>query len=71
MVADELVMNKIFVVCEKKVMLDSDLALLYQVETRQLNRAVKRNAHRFPPDFMFQLTENEFENLKSQFATGT
>ncbi len=69
MVTDELVMNKIFIVRGKKVMLDNDLASLYQVETKQLNQAVKRNADRFPPDFMFQLTEIEFENLKSQFAT--
>ena len=50
-------------------MLDRDLAELYQVETKVLNQAVKRNLKRFPPDFMFQVTENEYENLRSQFVT--
>lgn len=56
-----------------KVMLDSDLARLYEVETRILNQAVKRNIERFPEDFMFQLTEEEWKlfNLKSQFATSS
>ena len=49
-------------------MLDRDLAALYQVETRRLNEQVKRNISRFPADFMFQLTKEEFENWKSQFA---
>jgi len=53
----------------QKVMLDSDLAEVYQVETRVLNQAVKRNLHRFPEDFMFQLTEDETESLRSQFVT--
>jgi len=52
----------------KAVMLDSNLAELYNVPTGRLNEAVKRNIKRFPPDFMFQLTQNEFENLKSQSA---
>lgn len=52
-----------------KVMLDSDLAKLYGVETRRLNEQVRRNLDRFPSDFMFQLTSDEFEVLKSQFAT--
>ncbi len=52
-------------------MLDSDLAELYAVETRRLNEQVKRNIKRFPDDFMFQLTEVEFENLKSQIATSS
>jgi hypothetical protein len=52
-------------------MLDSDLAMVYQVETRALNQAVKRNIDRFPPEFMFQLTEEEFENFKSQFVTSS
>lgn len=51
------------------VMLDRDLAVLYRVETRVLNQAVKRNIERFPEDFMFQLTKEEFENWKSQFVT--
>jgi ORF6N domain-containing protein len=54
-----------------KVMLDTDLAQLYRVPTKVLNQAVKRNQDRFPPDFMFQLTENEFEILKSQFVTSS
>ena len=51
------------------VMLDRDLAALYCVETKRLNEQVKRNSERFPKDFMFQLTKEEFENWKSQFAT--
>jgi len=50
-------------------MLDSDLAELYEVETRRLNEQVKRNSERFPEDFMFQLTEKEYESLRSQIAT--
>jgi len=50
-------------------MLDRDLASLYGVETKMLNRAVKRNIERFPPDFMFQITEEEFENLRFHFGT--
>jgi hypothetical protein len=52
-------------------MLDSDLAELYGVETKSFNQAVKRNLDRFPEDFMFQLTENEFENLRSQIVTSS
>lgn len=52
-------------------MFDKDLAELYQVETRRLNEAVKRNIKKFPPDFMFQLTSEEFGILKSQFATSS
>ena len=52
-------------------MLDSDLAELYGVETKVLNQAVKRNTDRFPEDFMFQLTENEWQNLKSQIVTSS
>ena len=53
----------------QKVMLDADLAELYEVEIKTLNQAVKRNSGRFPPDFMFQLTTEEFESLRSQFVT--
>ena len=49
-------------------MLDFDLAVLYKVETRILNQAVRRNLNRFPPDFMFQITRDELKNLKSQFV---
>jgi hypothetical protein len=54
-----------------QVMLDADLAKIYQVETHRLNEAVKRNIDRFPPEFMFQLTKTEYENLMSQFATSS
>ncbi len=66
---DETIINKIYFIRGQKVMLDEDLALLYQVETKRLNEQVKRNLDRFPKDFMFQLSLKEFENLKSQFAT--
>ena len=68
-IPDETVINKIYLFREKKVMIDSDLADLYGVETRVLNQQIKRNINRFPEDFMFQLNEQEFENLKSQFST--
>lgn len=71
---DELVVqgeisSKILTLRGQQVMLDRDLAELYQVETRALNQAVKRNIDRFPDDFMFQLSKNEFENWKSQTVT--
>lgn len=56
---------------EKQVMIDSDLAKLYQVETKVFNQAVKRNINRFPENFRFQLTENEYEDLKSQIVTSS
>jgi len=59
----------IYIIRGQKVMLDSDLADLYQVETKQLNRQVRRNILRFPNDFMFQLTSEEYEFLKCQFGT--
>lgn len=65
----ERIENRIFQVRGKKVMLDSDLALLYDVETKVLIQAVKRNKIRFPEDFMFQLTKQEFISLRSQFVT--
>ena len=68
---DEAIMNRIYMIRGQKVMLDEDLADLYQVPTKRLNEQVKRNIDRFPADFMFQLTEEEFENLKSQFATSS
>tara|TARA_R110002050_G_scaffold20348_1_gene57694 strand:- start:87170 stop:87700 length:531 start_codon:yes stop_codon:yes gene_type:complete len=58
--------NKIFVIRDQKVMLDSDLALIFDVETRQLNQSVKRNTQRFPEDFMFQITKEEYDSLISQ-----
>jgi hypothetical protein len=70
-VADEMIVTKIYFIRGQKVMLDEDLAELYQVATKRLNEQVKRNIDRFPEDFMFQLTEEEFENLKSQNATSS
>jgi phage regulator Rha-like protein len=61
--------NRIFTIRGQKVMLDRDLAELYGVELKRLNEAVKRNIERFPADFMFQLTKDEWDNLRSQFAT--
>ena len=68
-VAQEVIENKIHVIRGKKVMLDRDLSELYKVETKVLNQAVKRNIERFPDDFMFQLTPEETEALRSQFVT--
>jgi hypothetical protein len=62
----ERITNKIYFLRKRQVLLDKDLAELYGVETRQLIQAVKRNLKRFPDDFMFQLTEEEFKNLRSQ-----
>lgn len=59
----------IYVIRGQKVMLDSDLADLYGVETKVLNQQVRRNLDRFPEDFMFQLTSEEYKSLKSQFVT--
>ncbi len=70
-VPDEVVISKIYYLRKQKVMLDSDLAELYQVETRRLNEQIKRNLERFPEDFMFRLTNEEWKNLKSQFATSS
>ena len=69
--SEELISNKIYFIRNQKVMLDVDLSELYNIETRRLNEQVKRNSSRFPADFMFHLTENEFQNLKSQFATSS
>ena len=63
------IQNLIYEIRGIKVMLDSDLAKLYGVETKRLNEAVKRNVERFPKHYMFQLTEEEFVTLRSQFAT--
>ena len=67
-IPDEVVLSKIFYVRDQKIMLDRDLAELYGVETRVLVQAVKRNIERFPNDFMFQLSKEEFDNLKSQIV---
>lgn len=63
------IQNRIYEIRGERVMFDFDLASLYEVETRVLNQAVKRNIKRFPKDFMFQLTKEEFEQLKSQMVT--
>ena len=68
LVPQEIIENKILLVRGKKVMLDRDLAGLYRVPTGRLNEQVKRNKERFPEDFMFQLTKEEFENWRSQIA---
>lgn len=65
----EQLLSKIIWLRGQKVMLDSDLAELYEVKTKVLNQAVSRNAERFPDDFMYQLTEKEFTRLRSQFVT--
>lgn len=65
----EFIERRIHLIREKKVMIDSDLAELYQVETKALNRAVQRNIERFPSDFMFQITKNEQESLRYQIGT--
>lgn len=61
--------ERIFLIRGQKVMLDADLAMLYGVEARSLNQAVARNRQRFPADFMFQLSDVEYENIRSQFVT--
>jgi cell division protein FtsL len=68
-IADDLVLSKIYVIRNQKVMLDRDLAALYGVETKQLKRQVNRNSERFPEDFMFELTKTENDALRSQFGT--
>ncbi|MFA5829946.1 MAG: ORF6N domain-containing protein [Candidatus Gracilibacteria bacterium] len=65
----QLIDDSIYVIRGRKIMLDEDLAKLYDVETRVLNQAVHRNMDRFPEDFMFQLSVKEFDNLISQFVT--
>jgi hypothetical protein len=67
----EVVATKILAIRGKRVMLDKDLAELYEVKTRDLNKAVKRNKDRFPEDFMYQLTREEVTNLKFQFGTSS
>ncbi|MCD4791196.1 MAG: ORF6N domain-containing protein [Bacteroidales bacterium] len=66
---EELIAGKIYLIRNQKVMLDSDLAELYDVETKVLKRAVRRNIDRFPEDFMFELTSEEYNSLRSHFGT--
>jgi hypothetical protein len=65
----EIIEKRIFLIRKEKVMLDIDLALLYGIETKLLKRAVRRNADRFPGDFMFELNREEYYSLRSQFGT--
>lgn len=67
-IPSEIILYKIYLVRSKKVMLDKDLAELYRVETSQLKRQVRRNIERFPEDFMYELTKEEFEDLRCQFG---
>ena len=68
-IGDAAILDRIYVIRGSKVMLDRDLAEMYGVEVKVLNQSVKRNAQRFPEDFMFQLSSNEWQILKSQFVT--
>ena len=69
LIVKDTIENRIFTIRGQKVMIDRDLAELYEVETKRLNEAVRRNIERFPDDFMLQLTKKEWETLRSQFAT--
>lgn len=68
---EEVISSKIYFIRDQKVMLDSDLASLYAVETKQLKRQVRRNIERFPEDFMFELTQVEYEILRCQIGTSS
>jgi hypothetical protein len=70
-IPEQKIINKIYWIRGKKVMLDFDLSEMYGVETKQLKRQVKRNMERFPKDFMFELTNKEFENLRCQIGTSS
>ena len=70
-VAENLVAGKIYYIRDRRVILDRDLAELYEIETKVLNKSVRRNIERFPDAFMFQLTSSEFEILKSQIVTSS
>lgn len=71
LIPDDLIQSKIYEIRGHRVMLDKDLAILYHVTTGNLNKAVHRNKARFPDDFMFQLTQTEFENLIFQIGTSS
>src|SRR3954471_23462395 len=66
---DEVIISKIYLIRGQKIMLDSDLAALYGVETKRLKEAVRRNIERFPPDFMFELSKEDYDALRTQFAS--
>ncbi len=65
------ILNRIYIIRGEKVMFDSDLAEMYCVETKVFNQSIKRNVARFPKDFMFALSEKEWQNLRSQFVTSS
>jgi phage regulator Rha-like protein len=65
----QIIQNKIYEIRGQKVMLDFDLAILYETETKRLKEAIRRNIDRFPSDFMFEITKSEFEILRTQIAT--
>ena len=69
LISEETILDKIYFIRNQKVMLDRDLAMLYGIETKRLKEQVKRNISRFPEDFMFELTKDEFANWRSQIAT--
>ncbi len=69
LILDEKIINKIYLIRKEKVMLDRDLAEMYGIETKVLKQAVKRNLDRFPKDFMFDMSQKEFENWRSPFVT--
>jgi hypothetical protein len=69
LIPDEKIIDKIYMIRGQKIMLDSDLALMYDVPTKVLKQAVRRNKSRFPPDFMFEMTTDEFRNWRSQIVT--
>lgn len=68
-IPDEMILDQIYYIRGQKVMIDADLASLYEVETKQLKRQVRRNIERFPPDFMFEITLEEYNSLRCQFGT--
>jgi hypothetical protein len=68
-ISDESIINKIYIVRGQKIMIDRDLASLYKVETKRLKEAVRRNIERFPEDFMFEMSTDDFENWRTQFAS--
>lgn len=70
-IPSEVIVSKIYIFRNRKVMIDRDLAELYGVKTKVLNLAVKRNLKRFPEDFMFELSKDEFKNLRSQIETSS
>ena len=69
MIPDDIILHKIIFIRGQKVMIDRDLAILYDVETKRLKEAVRRNQERFPSDFMFEMTDSEFQDWRTQIAS--